>query len=251
MTNTCVVVGKGPHKVLALHGWFGSARGWGFLPEVLDQQQFTYVFMDYRGYGGSMARKGEYSIAEIASDALELADALHWDRFSLLGHSMGGMAIQQVLLDAPERVRKLVAVTPVPPSGVPFDEGAWTLFSRAAHDKAARRAIIDMSTGNRQSGAWLDAMVAHSLEHADAEAFGAYLPAWARNDIAAQVEGNTAEIKVIVGESDPGLTADFMRATYLRCYPRAVLETMPNAGHYPMHETPVALATSIESFLRG
>jgi pimeloyl-ACP methyl ester carboxylesterase len=42
-----------------------------------------------------------------------------------------------------------------------------------------------------------------------------------------------------------------MKATYLAWYPNASLEVMPNAGHYPMDETPVALATSIEAFLRG
>jgi hypothetical protein len=32
-------------------------------------------------------------------------------------------------------------------------------------------------------------------------------------------------------------------------FPDAELEVLPNAGHYPMFETPVALATSIEEFL--
>ena len=58
-------------------------------------------------------------------------------------------------------------------------------------------------------------------------------------------------MQVIVGAHDPALSADVMKSTYLAWYPNARMEVMENAGHYPMHETPVALATSIEKFLRG
>jgi pimeloyl-ACP methyl ester carboxylesterase len=40
------------------------------------------------------------------------------------------------------------------------------------------------------------------------------------------------------------------RATGLQSYPNAELEIIPNAGHYPIEETPIALATSFERFLR-
>jgi pimeloyl-ACP methyl ester carboxylesterase len=40
-----------------------------------------------------------------------------------------------------------------------------------------------------------------------------------------------------------------MRQTWLTYFPGAGLEVLANAGHYPMFETPVALATSIERFL--
>jgi pimeloyl-ACP methyl ester carboxylesterase len=249
MTNSHVLLGTGPHKVIALHGWFGSAKGWGPLQQVLDTRNFTYAFMDYRGYGGSTGRKGEYSIEEIAADTLELANFLGWERFNLIGHSMGGKAIQRVLLDAPQRVDKLVAITPVPASGVPFDEQGWNLFSSAAKDTVARKAIIDFSTGNRLSAHWLDAMVKHSIRNSTIEAFGAYLPAWAKSDFSSQIDGNQTPIKVIIGEHDPSLTAEVMEATYLRWYRNATLECIGNAGHYPMDETPVVLATSIEKFL--
>ena len=63
--------------------------------------------------------------------------------------------------------------------------------------------------------------------------------------------GNTTPIKVIVGEHDGAINTPTMQATFLQWYKRAELEVIPNAGHYPMNETPVALATSIEAFLRA
>jgi len=90
MANHHVRIGKGPHNVIALHGWFGSAAGWGPFAEVLDETRFSYAFMDYRGYGGSKDLPGKYSMEEISADALALADRLGWEKFSLLGHSMGG-----------------------------------------------------------------------------------------------------------------------------------------------------------------
>lgn len=249
MPNTYISIGHGPHRVLGLHGWFGSARGWGPLVNVLDRERFTYVFMDYRGYGGSKTTPGKYTIDEIATDAIALADSLRWDRFSLLGHSMGGKAIQRVLVEAPARVNKLVAVTPVPAAAVPFDDAGWGLFTSAAKSADARRGIIGFSTGNRLSATWVNAMARHSLENSTEEAFAAYLPAWAKSDFSARVQGLTTPVKVIVGEHDPAITADIMRATFLVNYPNAMLEVMTNAGHYPMDETPVALATGIEAFL--
>lgn len=249
MSNTVVVVGSGPHKVLALHGWFGSAEGWGPVVDVLDGTRFTYAFMDYRGYGGSQHIPGDYTMAEIAADALATADRLGWCRFNLVGHSMGGSAIQHVLAQAPERVQTLVGITPVPANGVPFDDSAWDLFSAAAADPESRRAILNFSTGGRLSAHWIDQMLAQSLQRSSKKAFAAYLGAWARSDVSARIAGAPTPVKVIVGEHDPGLTETLMRETWLRWYPNAQLEVMRNAGHYPMNETPVALATGIEQFI--
>lgn len=244
-----VVVGEGPIRVLVLHGWFGSAAAWGPFADLVDTSRFTYAFMDYRGYGARVEERGTFSMDEIAQDALATADALGWERFDVLGHSMGGKASLRVLAVAPRRVRRLVAVTPVPASGVPFDAATWELFSSAAANRGARHGIISHSTGARLSEHWVSNMVQHSLDHSAPEAFAAYLQAWAKGDFSTQIAGAQVPIKVIVGEHDPSLTADVMRATYLKWLPNAALEIMRNAGHYPMNETPVALATSVENFL--
>ena len=249
MPNTHLVIGQGPHKVIALHGWFGHARGWGPFTQHLNGQDFSYAFMDQRGYGGMKGSGGPYTMAQIAQDALVLADSLGWNRFSLIGHSMGGMAIQQVLADAPDRVRALVGITPVPAGGVPFDDQGWAFFSSAAKDPGARRGILDITTGNRLSGTWLDAMVQSTLAHSDEAAVADYLVAWARTDILNRVQGQSLPVLVLPGEHDPALGEATCRATWMAHYPNAQLDVLRNAGHYPMDETPIWLATVIEKFL--
>ena len=54
---------------------------------------------------------------------------------------------------------------------------------------------------------------------------------------------------MIVGEDDPAMSADVMEQTWLVFFPDAEMTILANAGHYPMFETPVSLATSIEEFL--
>jgi pimeloyl-ACP methyl ester carboxylesterase len=250
VANSHVTVGSGDHHVLAVHGWFGSARGWGPLPDFLDGSAYTYVFMDLRGYGDRRQVGGEFTMAEAAADALALADELGWDRFSLVGHSMGGKIAHQVLLRSPDRVRKIVGISPVPATAVPFDEQSWALFSGAPGNAGNRAAIIDFTTGNKLTKTFINRMVQHSLDNSSVAAFAAYLPAWARSDFSGQARPDTSTpVKVIVGVNDPAMSAGFMEQTWLVLFPAAELTILPDAGHYSMFEAPVSLATSIEEFL--
>ena len=249
MNTTYRLIGQGPHKVICIHGWFGSAEGWGPFVESLDTQAFSYAFMDCRGYGGAKAQKGEYSAEEVARDVLTLADHLGWERFSLIGHSMGGMYVQRVLVEAPQRVNKIVALTPVPADGYPFDEAGYAFFDSAADSPDVRRQIIDKTTGNRLTPVWIERIARHSLDHASREAFAAYLKAWARSNFAEQIMGNPVPLLTLIGEHDPAMNETLVQDTFLAWYPNVEFEIMANAGHYPMFETPVALATSVERFL--
>ena len=90
-------------------------------------------------------------------------------------------------------------------------------------------------------------MVRHSLENSTVEAFAAYLQAWAKTDFSAKADASR-------GQADrererPGPSADVMEQTWLVFFPEAEMTILPDAGHYPMFESPVSLATSIEEFL--
>lgn len=251
MTDSYRTIGSGPYTVVCLHGWFGSSTGWGEqFCGCLDGDSFRYVFVNARGYGERADVSGDYTLREVAADAVALADDLGAHEFAVVGHSMGGGAAQHVLALARDRVTKLVGISPVPASGVPFDEQGWSLFSGAAEDDGNRAAIVDMTTGNRLTSTWVDAMVRHSVERSTRAAFGAYLESWANDDISASVAGNPVPALAVVGEHDPALGTDTIEATWMRTYPGARLEVMANAGHYAMFETPIALATVVERFLK-
>jgi pimeloyl-ACP methyl ester carboxylesterase len=243
------VHGSGEHRVLALHGWFGDRTAFRAITPFLDESAFTYVIPDCRGYGAAQDVVGEFSTDEVAADAIALADHLGWDTFSVIGHSMGGKAAQRVVTLAAQRVRKLVGISPVPASGVPFDAETTEFFAGAATDPAIRRAIIDRSTGNRLPGRWLDTMVEQSLARSDVDAFAAYLPHWSTDDFHELVDGIPVPALGVVGEHDPDLAADAMHATWLKWFPRAELCVLADAGHYAMDETPLALVSVIERFL--
>ena len=250
MASSYLTVGSGDHHVLAVHGWFGSARGWGSFPGFIDRSAYTYVFMNLRGYGDRKEVAGDFTMDEAAADALAVADDLGWDTFSVVGHSMGGKVAHRLLLAAPHRIRRLVGVSPVPAGEVPFDEDGWALFSGAPDHPGNRAAIIDFTTGNKLTKTFINRVVQHSLDNSAVEAFAAYLQAWAGSDFTAEAKVDTVTpVKLIVGVNDPALSADVMEQTWRVFFPDAELTILPDAGHYPMFESPVSLATSIEEFL--
>ncbi|HET6560399.1 MAG TPA: alpha/beta hydrolase [Marmoricola sp.] len=243
-------LGSGPRTVFLAHGWYGSSTGWGPFVDHLDREAFTWVLTDVRGYGARIDEPGDQSLDETAGDLLALADELGVDRFSLLGHSMGGAVVQRVLALAPERVEALVGISPVSSMPTPFDDDGRALFWGAAGNRENRFGIIDFTTGGRNTPVWVDQVVDHSYENSTEDAFANVLGAWANADFADEVRWSTVPVLVVVGEHDPALGEETVRQTWLPLFPNAELVVAANAGHYPMFEAPVHLATVVERFLK-
>src|SRR3546814_14147287 len=68
--------------------------------------------MDTRGHGASDAPEGDYTIAELAADALCVLDAAGPRTASVCGLSLGGMTALQLALAAPERLSEVTACNP-------------------------------------------------------------------------------------------------------------------------------------------
>ena len=95
-----VDAGEGGRPVMLVHGFTADSDEVAGVIGPLAELGWHAVAPDLRGHGRSdrPTDAGAYSFELMAADVVALADWLGWDRFALLGHSMGGGVAQ---LDRP------------------------------------------------------------------------------------------------------------------------------------------------------
>src|SRR4051794_8757273 len=100
--------------VLLLHGWPQHWYCWRrIIPRLVGDHRV--LCPDLRGSGWSDAPRTSYAKDELAGDVIALLDALELDRVRLVGHDWGGFIGFLVALQAPERIRDLLAFSIVHP----------------------------------------------------------------------------------------------------------------------------------------
>lgn len=72
-------------------------------------EDFQVLRMDTRGHGASDVPAGDYSVPDLAVDALRVLDAAGVRSARVCGLSLGGMVALELALAAPHRVSKVVA----------------------------------------------------------------------------------------------------------------------------------------------
>jgi pimeloyl-ACP methyl ester carboxylesterase len=100
------VHGQGEPLVMIM-GFAGSSGGWIFQRREF-QKYFQVITFDNRGVGRSDKPRGPYTIRMMAEDTIGLMDYLGIEKANILGVSMGGYIAQELAINHPERVRKLV-----------------------------------------------------------------------------------------------------------------------------------------------
>ena len=92
--------------LLCVMGLASDSQGWGLQSEALSES-FRVIVFDNRDVGRSTQCDADYDIADLADDAIGLADHLGLETFHLLGISLGSCVAQRVALKIGARIRTL------------------------------------------------------------------------------------------------------------------------------------------------
>lgn len=252
--------GRGGRPLLLVHGFTGAKEDFGDWMDALAADGWWVVAPDLRGHGTSSKPESEahYSLATLAADLVGLVDTLGWERFALLGHSMGGAVAQEVALGAPERIDRLVLMD--------THHGA---FEFVAPELAAVGAELIRTDGLPALLALLEAFpgekapadervrasrpgyVEWNQSKLDVVAPAMYAALGyelvTRPDRLGELATFSVPTLVIVGEQDGHLVDAAQRMA--DALPTATHVVVPDAAHSPQFENPEAWWAAIQAFL--
>ncbi|GIQ99780.1 MAG: hypothetical protein CM15mP7_3070 [Pelagibacteraceae bacterium] len=99
-------IGEGFPFVL-VHGYLGSSEMWTFQKEFFSKH-YRVIIPALPGFGESHNVKSLDSINKMAKEIINVLDQKKIDKFNLIGHSMGGMIVQEITKLIGDRVNKLI-----------------------------------------------------------------------------------------------------------------------------------------------
>ncbi len=255
--------GEGP-PVLALHG-LGATKA-SFLPTLAALAgSHRTIAIDLPGFGDSdKPLRAAYDPAFFARSGVALLDALGIDRADVVGNSMGGRAALEMGLSAPDRVGRLVLLTPslawlrsrpwaAPLRLVAPQLGLIQPAPRAIVEGLVRRLVP--ARGSEWTAAGVDEFLRSYLSPSGRAAFYAaarniYLEApRGENGFWTRLGGLEAESLFVWGSRDEIVPVGFARHVH-DVLPQA-RHLVLDCGHVPQLELPEETHRATLSFLGG
>jgi proline iminopeptidase len=277
--------------VLIVHGGPGmpTRQAWTGLDPLAASYRFYYY--DQRGCGKSTRPIDTFSSKNMYQNMTELdrtlglgaqiADIerirriLGEEKLIIVGHSWGGLLASLYAAEFPDRVEKLVLVSPATMLVMPQPQGEQDLFAsvraglpegeRAGYD-AFMKEYMDFNKLFESSEAGLVAKQEKFGEYYK-NAIGDALPAqgaqgepggwmaWAmyasmgtRHDYRPALGKVSAPVLVIHGTDD--LQTEAASRTYVEAFPNASFVAIPGAGHFSFEQQPEVFAKTVEEFFK-
>jgi pimeloyl-ACP methyl ester carboxylesterase len=267
-----VVAGpKDGSVVILLHGFPEFWFGWRRQIEPLAAAGFRVIVPDQRGYNLSSKPSGvaAYSLTELVSDVIAIADQLGQERIYLAGHDWGAAVAWSTALLHPQRVAKLVVLNVPHPSVMRkfistrprqllrswymfFFQLPWLpeAFFSAFDFRIGARALLRSSRPGTFSDEDLAQYRAAWSQPGALNAMINWYRALFRTRVRFPDKTVRVPTRILWGERDAFLLPEMARES-LRYCANANLFTFANATHWLQHEEPARVSELLIDFFRG
>jgi 3-oxoadipate enol-lactonase len=239
---------RGPDDapVLVLSNSLGTTQDLWAKQLPLLTERFRVLTYDHPGHGASDLPEERPTVESLTSSLVTLLDALHIERVSLCGVSLGGMVGMMLALEEPERVDRLVLACTAAYVGPP--EG-WVERARIVRTRGME-AVADTVVGRwftpeledeePETVARFRAMLAATPPEGYARCCEA-LGAW---DARERVSAIAVPVLVVAGEDDPAIPMEQVRLVASRV-PGARLRVLQRASHLANVERAEAFTNAV------
>jgi pimeloyl-ACP methyl ester carboxylesterase len=240
--------------VLLIPGLGATCTLWDGVTSDLSKS-FSLVLFDNRGMGRSIAKRVPQNLSDLGADLVELMDHLQLERAHVMGLSLGGVIAQQLAIDHPSRIDRLVLVSCSNRFGPYLLEVAKLIGQSLRHfpPEVFRRTIELLGTAPEYFDAHaeeIDRKIATECELGIPRgAVARQLRCLGCRDLADGQEYHiTAPTLVVAGEQDMLIPA---------CYGRQMAREIPGSefllvrgcGHNPFTEKPEQVVPRVVEFL--
>jgi esterase len=244
--------GTGPTLII-LHGFLGSMDNWVSLCRRFSADRHV-ITCDARNHGRS-PHDGRFDIETMARDLEELMDRLLVTSASILGHSMGGKTAMQFALTRPERVEKLIVADIAPKRYDHIHEDLLRALSGIDLTGYRERAEVDRALADDIQSVAVRQFLLKNIRRDESGRMH-----WKMNlpvlreqyhRVAEDVPAGGSFVHptmFIRGERSHYILEED-RAAIVRLFPKAVIRTLPGAGHWVHADAPDMFFRVVTDFL--
>lgn len=244
-------IGQGNKTIIFLHELLGDTRNYDLIFPYLNEVDFTYYFVDLRGYGKSKNIHGLYTCEEASSDVLNLIKTLNLKNVNLLAHSMSTLIAQKIAIIAKEYISQLILITPIIAAGLKLSQKSNDKLLNDMKNDPKNIENIVRSASIRYNESWVQYRIKVAQDSSIKEARVGYMNMYLTTDFAQEAKEITIPIKIIVGKNDFVIFSyKTVKRLFDNIYKDVEIYECLEAGHYPMIEVPVYFASKIEEFCK-
>lgn len=230
--------------IIFVHGVVTTSN---IFPKYLNafSPDFRGIAVDLRGYGDSQKPAGGFTIAQFSKDLIALADKLEIEKAVWVGVSMGGMILQQLALDYPERVQALVLVSTTDGAMV-LDKDLPTIGNPRDFREISKNIIVESFPQGTPSTLYQPLL--DRIPTWNGTVLREALTSMAQANVHGRINKITAPTLVVVGAKDDVATPLIARGIQSQIAGAQLVEF--NTGHFMMAEDPERFRTVLGEFLQ-